>query len=103
MKNYINIYINICIKWHRNINNQKKNNNKDKNLYEKTWNLPTPGYGIAPGYAACGNAASPFGSPCAGIDKWSASKIWVFIEIFFFALKNLLKVTHVLDKFVEFH
>lgn len=39
----------------------------------KKRHLPTPGNGCIPGYAACGKAASPFGSPCVGIDKWSAS------------------------------
>lgn len=31
--------------------------------------LPTPGQGCIPGYAACCNAASPFGSPWAGMDR----------------------------------
>lgn len=44
--------------------------------------LPTPGYGGILVYAGCGggNAASPpFGNPCGGIDKCSASKL-LFIE-----------------------
>lgn len=36
--------------------------------------LPTPGYGCMPGYAACCRAASPLGRPWAGIDRWSASE-----------------------------
>lgn len=35
--------------------------------------LPTPGYGGIPVYAACWRAASPFGNPCAGMDRCRAS------------------------------